>query len=97
MFFTRKHSSIVQEYVLPDFTNNTTGHIRPAGTKDSSGGGSAEQILLMNNERFMIPEVLMHPSDIGLDQAGIPEAITQSVLACDPCKMFNYYYLSILV
>lgn len=32
----------------------------------------------------MIPEILMSPSDIGIDQAGIPEAITQSVLACDP-------------
>lgn len=40
----------------------------------------------MNNERFMVTEVLMHPSDIGLDQAGIPEAIVQSVNACDPCK-----------
>ncbi|KAG2205570.1 hypothetical protein INT47_005945 [Mucor saturninus] len=77
----KQQNSIVQEYVLPDFTNNTTGHIRPAGTKDV---GCSEQILMMNNERFMIPEVLMHPSDIGLDQAGIPEAITQSVLACDP-------------
>lgn len=80
----KQRNSIVQEYVLPDFTNNTTGYVRPAtGTRDTGG---SEQILMMNNERFMIPEVLMHPSDIGLDQAGIPEAITQSVLACDPCK-----------
>lgn len=71
--------------MLPDFTNNTTGHVRATGAvKD----GGAEQILMMNNERFMIPEILMHPSDIGLDQAGIPEAITQSVLSCDPCKIF---------
>ena len=29
----------------------------------------------MNNERFMVPEVLFNPSDIGLQQMGIPEAI----------------------
>jgi hypothetical protein len=32
----------------------------------------------MNNER-LIPEILFHPSDIGIDQAGIAEAIVQSV------------------
>ncbi|KAI7898543.1 actin-like protein ARP6 [Cokeromyces recurvatus] len=71
-------NSIIQEYVLPDFVNTTEGHIRPYGSTSSD-----QQVLLMNNERFMIPEILMHPSDIGIDQAGIPEAITQSVLACD--------------
>ncbi|GAA5812913.1 hypothetical protein MFLAVUS_006374 [Mucor flavus] len=77
----KQPNSIVQEYVLPDFTNNSTGHIR--AKTDSKDNNNSDQILTMNNERFMIPEILMHPSDIGLDQAGIPEAITQSVLACD--------------
>ena len=69
---------IVQEYVLPDFSTTTHGHVR--GKNDAP---SDEQVLPMNNERFMIPEILMHPSDIGMDQAGIPEAIVQSVSACD--------------
>jgi actin-related protein 6 len=73
--------------VLPDFINSTTGHIRQ---KTAANHPSDQQILIMNNERFMIPEVLMHPSDIGLDQAGIPEAITQSVLACDPSKLSHF-------
>lgn len=73
-------NTIIQEYVLPDFIHNTTGHIRTKEDKILAD----QQILTMNNERFMIPEILMHPSDIGLEQAGIPEAITQSVNACDP-------------
>lgn len=73
-------NTIIQEYVLPDFINNTTGHIRTKADKSSLAD---QQILAMNNERFMIPEILMHPSDIGLEQAGIPEAIAQSVNACD--------------
>ncbi|KAI8646745.1 actin family [Parasitella parasitica] len=76
-------NTIIQEYVLPDFINSTTGRIRSrsAATDRSL---TDQQILVMNNERFMIPEILMHPSDIGLEQAGIPEAISQSVKACDP-------------
>lgn len=57
------------------------GHIRAKGTAATVAD---QQLLAMNNERFMIPEILMHPSDIGLEQAGIPEAIVQSVDACDP-------------
>ncbi|KAF7728358.1 Actin- protein 6 [Apophysomyces ossiformis] len=72
---------IVQEYVLPDFTNRSRGHIRPKQGRQAVD--AAEQVLPMNNERFMIPEILMHPSDIGLQQAGIPEAIVESVDACD--------------
>lgn len=34
------------------------------------GAAVNEQVLRVNNERFMVPEALFHPSDIGLDQAG---------------------------
>ena len=35
------------------------------------GAGTAtEQVLQLNNERFMVPEALFHPTDIGLNQAG---------------------------
>jgi hypothetical protein len=33
-------------------------------------GATGEQVLQLNNERFMVPEALFHPSDIGLNQAG---------------------------
>ncbi|KAG0001271.1 Actin- protein 6 [Entomortierella chlamydospora] len=42
-----------------------------------------EQVLTMNNERFTVPEILFNPSDIGMEQAGIPEAIVDAVSACD--------------
>ncbi|KAI8976537.1 actin family [Pilobolus umbonatus] len=73
-----KKNTILQEYVLPDFIHSKKGHIRTPGSTLSQ-----EQILVMNNERFMIPEILMHPSDIGIQQAGIAESIKQSVDACD--------------
>ena len=91
-----QQNTIIQEYVLPDYVNTSKGHIRPKqenSSHSSTGGGgrrhqkgqeNTEQILTMNNERFMIPEILMHPSDIGIQQAGLAEAITQSVNACEP-------------
>jgi len=39
------------------------------------------QVLLINNERFMVPEVLFRPSDIGLHQAGLAQTIVDAVEA----------------
>lgn len=38
-----------------------------------------EQVLIVNSERFMVPEVLFHPSDIGAGQAGVCEAAAQAL------------------
>lgn len=40
---------------------------------------TGEQILRLANERFAVPEMLFHPSDIGIQEMGIPEAIVHSV------------------
>ncbi|MEW5319043.1 MAG: hypothetical protein WDW38_010219 [Sanguina aurantia] len=42
------------------------------------------QVLPLNNERFMVPEVLFNPSDIGLYQAGLAEAVALAVRAVHP-------------
>ena len=34
------------------------------------GCAGSEQVLTVNNERFMVPEALFHPTDIGMNQAG---------------------------
>lgn len=75
-----RKNPIVQEYILPDFSSNRPGYIRKgpnAVTRESSPiiedqSGSAgskpladEPVLYMSNERFTVPEVLFHPSDVG--------------------------------
>lgn len=40
---------------------------------------TSEQILRLNNERFAVPEMLFHPSDIGIQEMGIPEAVVNSI------------------
>lgn len=56
---------IIKEYVLPDFTTVRRGFLRPVNRDEDE-----QQTLLMNNERFTIPEIFFHPSDIGIQQVG---------------------------
>jgi actin-related protein 6 len=55
-------NEIVQQYVLPDLTVNKHGHIR----QPDDIPAESDQILLMNNERFSVPELIFRPDDIGL-------------------------------
>lgn len=69
-----KKKDYVAKYVLPDFKTTRTGYLLQEGdVKDDS------QVLALANERFTIPELLFHPSDIGLEQSGLPETIMHSI------------------
>ncbi|KPA78130.1 putative mitochondrial actin-like protein [Leptomonas pyrrhocoris] len=47
--------------------------------KSSAVDSTALQHLLLCQERFLIPELLFTPGDVGLDQQGLPQAITEGV------------------
>jgi len=81
-----KDNSIVVDYVLPDFTTIRRGYIRP---KDKPA--SDEQVIRLNNERFAVPELLFHPSDIGVQQMGISEAIVHVIGNFPPEVQFELY------
>ena len=49
------------------------------------------QFVRLAGERFSVPEVLFSPSDIGINQAGIPETITQTVEKCPPIFARDLY------
>lgn len=40
------------------------------------------QILKLNNERFTVPEILLRPSNVGMEQKGLAETIVHSILLC---------------
>ena len=76
-------------YVLPDYVTRFRGNVKnPLEPKNPN-----EQVyylynfdltilfklLTLNNEKISIPEILFHPSDIGIPQAGIAESVVQSV------------------
>ncbi|KAJ3186285.1 Actin- protein 6 [Gaertneriomyces sp. JEL0708] len=71
------NNDIRVEYVLPDQTGHSHGFIRAKDARPVED----EQVLIMNSERFTIPEILFHPSDIGITQAGIAEAVIEAVEA----------------
>ncbi|XP_025422340.1 actin-related protein 6-like isoform X1 [Sipha flava] len=76
-------NTIVKDYILPDYTTVNRGLIRTLDeTSNSRTVDKDQQVLRLNNERFMIPEILFHPSDIGIQQMGIPEAIVFSINLC---------------
>ena len=68
-----KAKAKLQEYVLPDFKSVKKGFVK---TLDNAGSLDADhQVVKMTNDRFSVPEILFSPGDIGINQAGIPEAI----------------------
>ncbi|CAG8792863.1 11632_t:CDS:10, partial [Dentiscutata erythropus] len=89
-----RDNPILQEYVLPDFSRNTKGYIREKKRGAEIYDQSDEQVLYMNNERFTVPEILFNPSDIGMNQAGIPEVIVEAINATHPgiiCFIFDCF------
>jgi len=78
----RTGNQIARDYVLPDFTSIRRGYMK--SQEESTGKpGDGEQIIRMNNERFMVPEILFNPSDIGIRQMGIPEAVALAISECE--------------
>jgi actin-related protein 6 len=91
-----KHAAY-REWVLPDYRNHNRAYARALNVDPDlgrfkrtrrGGGGIKEsgdfQILRMEAERFSVPEVLFAPSDVGLEQPGLPELIVEACMACDP-------------
>jgi len=63
---------IRREYVLPNGSTVIDGFVRSSTSAPPTPG---EQVLSLCNERFAVPEVLFSPSDVGLQQMGVAEAI----------------------
>lgn len=77
-----KRNKIVRDYILPDFTNVKRGYARKAdwGASTRNDPNSTDpQFLRLANERFQVPEILFHPSDVGMNQVGVVEAIVDSI------------------
>ncbi|CAH1396441.1 unnamed protein product [Nezara viridula] len=85
-------NDIVRDYILPDFTNLRRGY---AQTLDQPPV-TEQQKLRLNNERFAVPELLFTPSDIGINEMGIAEAVIDSVQAC-PEEARSHLYKNIIL
>jgi len=92
----RKLNTIARDYILPDYTNVKRGYIRPIEEMWTKFTGT-EQLLKMNNERFTVPELLFNPSDVGIQQMGIPEAIHHSIQTTEVLQQPHFYQNIILI
>ena len=73
-FFYRidpKRNAIVQEYILPNFSDNRPGRVKAPDDIIAD----ADQVLFMNSERFTVPELLFQPTDIGSCRSRLSAAI----------------------
>ncbi|KAF2488034.1 actin-related protein, ARP6 class [Neohortaea acidophila] len=96
-------TSIVVDYVLPDYEAIKRGFSRPHDTKVSRKdralglhGGPREHIVTIANERFTVPELLFTPSDIGMQQEGVAGTILQSIYSL-PQGLWQPFLANILV
>lgn len=76
--------SILVDYILPDYDAHKAGYMR--GHSDSHSGPKSrademqiQDSMTLGNERFVVPEILFNPMDLGMQQAGLPEVIMQSL------------------
>ncbi|XP_014782503.1 actin-related protein 6 [Octopus bimaculoides] len=70
----RKDNSIGRDYILPDYTNIHRGYMN--SLEESTGKSKEnEQLIRVNNERFSVPEILFHPSNVGIEEMGIAETV----------------------
>ncbi|RYP68775.1 hypothetical protein DL770_008385 [Monosporascus sp. CRB-9-2] len=79
---------VAKDYVLPDFHTRSRGVVRDydpsrasRAKKPAAGELAGEDVLTLRNERFAVPELLFHPSDVGLRQSGIADLVLQSLRA----------------
>lgn len=96
---SRANRELRREFVLPDFVTTMEGYVRPVGENSRRGvtaGGtkrSKEQVIVVGNERVRVPEILFHPSDVGMKEGGVADAVVQAIEACPahlrPCLYSN--------
>ncbi|KAB8201561.1 actin family [Aspergillus parasiticus] len=98
---------VTVDYVLPDPNGSKKGFMRPHDPllnakkrKSALSGATAEalseDVLVLSNERFTVPEILFSPSDIGMKQAGITDMILQS-LSVLPTGLHPAFLANVLV
>ncbi|KAK4284243.1 hypothetical protein QN277_001102 [Acacia crassicarpa] len=50
----------------------------------------------LTNERFLVPEMIFHPADLGMNEAGLAECIVRAVNCCHP-QLHPVLYESIIL
>mmetsp|Transcript_18642 Transcript_18642/g.59471 ORF Transcript_18642/g.59471 Transcript_18642/m.59471 type:complete len:501 (-) Transcript_18642:23-1525(-) len=71
-----------RRYVLPDFDKVQRGYAVDPDTPMEDLAHLERQMVTLSGERFLVPELLFRPSDIGIEQAGLCEVVRLVVDLC---------------
>ncbi|KAL6877402.1 actin-like protein [Trichoderma longibrachiatum] len=78
--FHTRHKGILRDY---DPARHTKAKKLAAAAAAAGGAGTTsgteEDVLTLRNERFAVPELIFRPSDVGMRQPGLADAIQQSL------------------
>lgn len=70
-------------YAMPDHQDGkSVGRVLSAEAAAAALDSDEVQTLTLGNERITVPELLFRPNLIGIEQAGIGEAVVQAISAC---------------
>lgn len=76
-------AGIAKDYVLPDSHTTFHGVVREyqpgVSNRARKAAVSTEDVLTLRNERFVVPELLFNPSDIGIREPGLADVVMQSL------------------
>lgn len=92
----KKQNKIARDYILPDFTNVKRGYVKKPDWRATTRLDTDLQFVRLANERFQVPEILFHPSDVGITQVGIVEAIVSSINSL-PEKLHPFLYDNVIL
>lgn len=78
---------VARDYVLPDFHGRMRGVVRDydpamhtkARKLAAQSADAHEDILTLRNERFVVPEIIFNPADVGSKQPGLADVVMQSL------------------
>ncbi|KAL8824043.1 MAG: hypothetical protein Q9191_005340 [Dirinaria sp. TL-2023a] len=82
------------DYVLPDYNARKEGFMRAHDPSLNAkmrkigaltgSAGVVEDFMTLGNERFIVPELIFNPGDVGMKQAGLPAVVFQSLSGLPP-------------
>ena len=74
---SKKRNPIWREWALPDYKHIPRGFNLDRKNEEHIKLAMSHQLSVVNltSERFKVPEVLFRPSDIGMQEGGLPELL----------------------
>lgn len=86
---SRTRSTLRTRLLLPNGATRLVAEETKASEEELAAAG--DQTMELNNERIAVPELLLNPSDIGLQQGGLHEAIFESISSTPSCLHPSLY------